>query len=297
MQRVNHPAAVKVRGCGSYLELREWLEHEGKCTVQTANFCKKAVICNLCAIRRSAKLCKAYEAKILELYADPKNANLKPVMLTFTIKNRDELHDGFQHLKSSLQKLMKKSADYKRRKNKSETPPEFVKVLGGVRSFEIKKGKGGKWHPHAHIFALLDDWIDQPKLSQEWLEVTGDSFVVGVTACKDGLLKGLIEVLKYTTKFGDMAPAEVLEVAAETRNAQLTSPFGILRGVQYEEIDHDEQLDGDFIDYIAIFMYQKKGYRLKLKREFHDDESPGAEGLRRMNEEAETLKSSRMSVP
>jgi len=295
MQRVRHPAAVKVRGCGSYLELREWLEHDGKCTVQTANFCKKSVICNLCAIRRSAKLCKGYEAKILELYGDPKNANLKPVMLTFTIKNRDELHDGFQHLKSSLQKLMKKANNWKQRINKPDVVPEFVKVLGGVRSFEIKTGKGGKWHPHAHIFALLDDWIDQPKLSQEWREVTGDSFVVGVTACKDGLLKGLIEVLKYTTKFGDMEPAEILEVAKETQNAQLTSPFGILRGVQVEDIDHDEQLDGDFIDYVAHFLYSKNGYKLKLKKDVHDDDpdGPAAEGRRRMEEENEILKRSR----
>lgn len=293
MHRVNHPAAVKVRGCGSYLELREWLEHDGQCTVQTANFCKKAVICNLCAIRRSAKLCKAYEAKVLEILGDPKNAHLKPVMLTFTIKNREDLHDGFQHLKGSLRKLMRKSTDYKRRKNKSDTPPEFLKVLGGVRSFEIKIGKGGKWHPHAHIFALLDDWIDQDKLSQEWLDTTGDSFVVGVTACKGGILKGLIEVLKYTTKFGEMEPAQILEVAQQTRNAQLTSPFGILRGVQVEEIDHDQQLDGEFIDYVAHFLYSKNGYKLKRKKEVHEDTI--AEGERRIEEERQIAKKARMS--
>jgi hypothetical protein len=291
MHRVNHPAAVKVRGCGSYLELREWLDHDGQCTVQTANFCKKAVICNLCAIRRSAKLCKAYEAKILEILSRPDSAHLKPVMLTFTIRNRDELHDGFEHLKSSLQKLMKKANNWKQRKTKPEIVPEFVKVLGGVRSFEIKMGKGGRWHPHAHIFALLDDWIDQEKLSQEWLEITGDSFVVGVTACKGGILKGLIEVLKYTTKFGDMTPAQILEVAEETRNAQLSSPFGILRNVKVEEIDHDEQLDGDFIDYIAHFLYSKNGYKLKRKGDVHEDVT--AEGERRMEEEKRILKRSR----
>lgn len=293
MHEVNHPAAVKVRGCGSYLELREWLDHDGKCTVQTANFCKKAVICNMCAIRRSAKLCKAYESKILEVLASPGTAHLKPVMLTVTVKNGEDCRDTFLHLKDSFRRLQRKANDYKRRKNKDGIAPEFVKVLGGVYAYEIKKGKGGKWHPHLHMFALLDDWIDQEKLSREWLEITGDSFVVGVTACKGGVLKGLIEVLKYTTKFSEMSPADILIIEQTVRGANLVAPVGVLRGVKVGEIDHDEQLDGDYIDYIAHFLYSKNGYKLKLKSDVHEDVV--SEGQRRMAEERRSLRDSRRS--
>jgi len=296
MRRRNHKHSIKVRGCGSYLELREWLEHDGQCTVQTANFCKKSVICNLCAIRRSAKLCKAYEAKILEVLSDPHHVNLKPVMITLTVKNEDDCRERFLHLKHSFRKLTRKASDYKRRKNKEGAPPEFCKVSGGVYSYEVKRGRGGKWHPHLHIFALLENWIDCEALSQEWEEVTGDSKIIDVRECQGGILKGLIEVLKYTTKFSEMSPADILTVEETVQGATLVNPLGILRGVQVEELDHDEQLDGDFIDYIALFMYQKNGYRLKLKRELHDDDEPSAEGARRIEEEREILKKARMCV-
>ena len=40
--------------------------------------------------------------------------------------------------------------------------------------------KTGEWHPHVHMFALLDTWIDQEHLSETWHEITGDSFVVDI---------------------------------------------------------------------------------------------------------------------
>lgn len=286
MERVKHKHAIKVRSCGSYLELREWLDHDGKCTVQTANFCKKAVICNLCAIRRSAKLCKAYEAKILEVMSDPKNANLFPVMITLTVKNEEDCAERFEHLKQSFTKLKKKANNWKLRKTKDCAPPEFAKVKGGVSSYEVKVGKGGKWHPHMHLFALLECRIDPYALSREWLEITGDSKIIDVRACKNGVLPALIEVLKYATKFSAMAPAEILEVERVVKGTRLCNPLGILRGVHAEEIDHDEQLDGDYIDYIAHFLYSKNGYNIKQKKEVHEDVK--AEVRRRLDEEQAT---------
>ena len=40
--------------------------------------------------------------------------------------------------------------------------------------------KTGEWHPHVHMFALLDTWIDQEHLSETWHEITGDSFIVDI---------------------------------------------------------------------------------------------------------------------
>jgi hypothetical protein len=267
---IDHPAFFKIRACGSYLELREWLDHDGKCTVQTANFCKNHVMCNMCAIRRSARLCQAYEAKVLQVLSDPETAHLKPVMITITIKNREDINDAFNHLKHSFTRLQKRAIEQKHRKKPPAVMDEFTKIKGGVYAFEIKKGKGGLWHPHIHFFALIEEYIDQEKLSNEWFDITGDSFVVGVTACKNGVLKGLIEVLKYTTKFSEMKPSDIVEIADMARNRTLCSPVGILRGVKVQPIDEDDQLDGDYIDYIAHFLYRKNGYRLKLKTEVHE---------------------------
>ena len=44
--------------------------------------------------------------------------------------------------------------------------------------------KTGEWHPHVHMFALLDTWIDQEQLSETWHEITGDSFVVDIRKVK-----------------------------------------------------------------------------------------------------------------
>lgn len=294
MAEVKHELTQKVRSCGSYLELREWLDHDHQCTVQSANFCKKPTLCNTCAIRRAAKMTKAYEQRINQIMEAQDNAHLVPVMLTITIKNRDDFFEAFMHLKNSFTKLMKKANNWKIRKNKPEICPEFVKVVGGVYSYEFKVGKGGKWHPHLHMFALIDEYIDQQALSDQWLEVTGDSFVVGVTECKNGILAGLIECLKYSTKFSDMTPEQTVRVYEQTKGKTLLSPVGILRGIKVEDIDSDEQLDGDFIDYVAHYLYSKNGYRLKLNTDVHQDVVE--EGQRRIEEEKSIVRRNRGRV-
>lgn len=283
MEKEKHPLSHRIRSCGSYLELREWQQHDHKCTVQSANFCKKSGLCHMCAIRRAAKMTKAYEQKINQVLLTPEHQNLIPVMITATIKNRDDFKDAFNHLKLSWSKLLKKSQNWKQRTNKPAVMPELVNMVGAVYAYEFKVGKGGKWHPHIHMFALLSNYIDQEKLSQEWLEATGDSFIIGVTECKNGILKGLIECLKYSTKFGDMTPEQIVHVYENSKGSALVSPLGILRKVPIEDIDSDEQLDGDYIDYIAHYLYSKKGYKLKLKSEVHEDVI--AEGERRIQEE------------
>ena len=41
-----------------------------------------------------------------------------------------------------------------------------------------------EWHPHIHMFALLDDWMDQEQMSKTWHEITGDSFIVDIRKVK-----------------------------------------------------------------------------------------------------------------
>jgi hypothetical protein len=66
-----------------------------------------------------------------------------------------------------------------------------------------------EWHPHLHMFALLDDWIDQEELSQYWHSITGDSMIVDIRKVKKekglGYSKAAAEVCKYALKFGDLS--------------------------------------------------------------------------------------------
>jgi hypothetical protein len=58
-------------------------------------------------------------------------------------------------------------------------------VKGGIWFFQIKKGKSDDlWHPHIHC--LVDGaFVPQKKLSAEWLEITGDSYICDVRPIKD----------------------------------------------------------------------------------------------------------------
>ena len=38
--------------------------------------------------------------------------------------------------------------------------------------------------PHIHMFALVDQWIDQQEFSEYWHSITGDSMVVDVRRAK-----------------------------------------------------------------------------------------------------------------
>ena len=62
---------------------------------------------------------------------------------------------------------------------------EFCKINGAMYSYEnTYNEKTGEWHPHVHMFALLDTWIDQEHLSETWHEITGDSFIVDIRRVK-----------------------------------------------------------------------------------------------------------------
>ena len=74
----------RVRYCGSWLHLREWIE-SGESRIRNANFCKQFLLCRSCAARRAGKLVTAYEAKVNTLTAA--QASLIPAMVTLTIKN------------------------------------------------------------------------------------------------------------------------------------------------------------------------------------------------------------------
>ena len=56
---------------------------------------------------------------------------------------------------------------------------ELCKAHGIVYAVEItNRGRG--WHPHIHMVALVDEWIDRKKLSQQWEAITVDSKIVDV---------------------------------------------------------------------------------------------------------------------
>jgi len=255
----------KLEDCGSFLHLREWLQQDGEVTLKKANFCKQHLLCNVCAIRRAAKTCAAYKPKIEKVLAD--NPHLMPVSITLTVKNGEDLEKTFAVLYDAWRDMTKHASNAKRQSRGYHhyDKIEWNKVQGFVRSAEVtNKGKG--WHPHYHVLALIDDYIDHERFKNEWLEFTGGSFIVGVTKIQpdeEGIMHALLETLKYAVKFGDLKPEQIAQVWARMRGSRFVSPGGLLRGVPPIDDLTDEDLTGPYQDYYAFWLHRCLAYKLE----------------------------------
>lgn len=268
LDRVDSKLSSQVAGCGSWLHVREW-ELSGESRLRNANFCKRFLICPCCAARRASKLVTAYEAKI-EVIQDM-IPGLIPVMITLTIKNGPNLGERLRHLKDSWSRMQaekRKGASASSR----NAPIEWNKVQGSVRAIEVTWNKKAReWHPHIHVFALVSEYVSQFNLSAEWERFTGDSMIVDVRKCRNGVREGLIEVLKYVSKPSELTPELLYELFATAKGSRFTDPQGILRGVPDPCIDSDddEGLHGPFRDFLALwngsgYSLQSVGHRLEI---------------------------------
>ena len=69
-------------------------------------------------------------------------------------------------------------------KRKGEVLTSSVRFKALCIHMKIHSMKTGEWHPHIHMFALVDNWIDQQEFSEYWHSLTGDSMVVDVRRAK-----------------------------------------------------------------------------------------------------------------
>lgn len=253
-----------VEGCGSWLHFREWYQ-SGDTRLMNANFCKRHLLCQACAVRRAGKMNEAYLPKV-EQVSEAHGSRLIPAMVTLTVKNGPNLEERVDHLKKAWSKMI---AARRRFMSNPERHPsvEWAKTVGSLRALEVTRSKSGEWHPHLHVFVLLSRYIQQRKLSEEWEAWTGDSKVVGVTKCKKGISSGLREVLKYSCKFSSMSPADTYHVHSTLRGSRLIDPQGVLRGVQIPDIDSDdiEGLEGPYRDFIASWVFGEDRYKITPK--------------------------------
>jgi hypothetical protein len=267
-----------VRGCGTWLHLREWLE-SGESRLRNANFCTKFLLCRCCAARRAAKLVVAYARKVETVMAS-RPIPLIPAMVTLTVRNGEDLSERLQHLKDSWSRMMAA----KRRGASASCRHDLIqwnKVQGSVRAIEVTRSTKG-WHPHIHAFVLLSGYVCQKSLSMEWQQYTGDSFVVGVTKCRKGIVSGLIECLKYASKLTELSPEDVLAVHYAASGSRFVDPQGVLRGVPDPDIrqDDDAGLTGPYRDFFACWSKFSKSYYFRTPKDEdgpEDDDDDGEE--------------------
>lgn len=171
-------------------------------------------LCPFCCRRRSRKLKSDYLPKV-EAFTQTKR--LQPVLVTFTLKHREE------KLSEALNRLNKSFKGLTRRK--------FWKdhFRGGLRVFENTIADDGNYHAHFHVLAFRSKFVDHKELKAEWKAVTGDSFVVNIKRIEN-VQDGVKEVIKYITKPLDIRTGKFTSVHLkdflELSGKRLVSTFG-----------------------------------------------------------------------
>ena len=255
------PIRSDLENCGSHLAFRFFYTVD-QVKLSSICTCKRHLLCPLCAIRRAAKSVKAYYDRFLILSVQ--HPDVKPYLVTFTVKDGPDLVERFEHLSGSLRGYYAQ-----RRKalplNTKNTPVEANKAIGGVGSYEVKKGSGsGEWHPHSHWIWLCPSAPSKAQIQQEWHERTGDSFIVDVTPFHGGdIASGFLEVFKYALKYSTMTHADNWEAFLALRGRRLVSSFGVFRGVEVPEQDTDEITLDDLPFYELVFKYIAGKYSLQ----------------------------------
>lgn len=257
----DHLLGQLVRGCASFLHLREWLKH-GESRLINANFCKKHLLCPTCAWRRSVKLVSRYTTKA-EILAK-EHPELIPCMITFGPRNGEDLLERL-HLLKEIIKKMGEAARKAASNPEKNLPIEWNKILGSLRSIEVtNKGRG--WHVHVHVFALLSRYVDREALSVELMRFSGgECKIVDVRACKNGIIAGMCEVIKYALKPGELTNEQTLHVYEQFKGTRMIDPTGLLRGVLEGDIDQDDlpDLDGPTRDMIAYWLWSSEKFHLR----------------------------------
>lgn len=269
----------KIAGCANWLIFNNYYTVD-QIRLASAHSCDKHLLCSFCAARRGSKYVQRYLDRLKIVMQG--NPDLKPVMLTLTTVNGNDLEERFTHFMKSLRKLLKK----RRNAKQGVTATELEKAVAGVYSVEVtNKGKG--WHVHLHAVLLIDDWIDREELSREWQAVTGDgSKILDVRLLAKGadvldasgeispkLVEAFAEVFKYALKFSDLDHGDRLHAWETMRGKRLVGSWGAFRGVKPPEGVLDDLLD-DLPFIRLIYRFSGQSYDLTSTRDFDENGHP-----------------------
>lgn len=254
-------AATKLKGCGQFLIFRNYYTID-QVKLEKFHVCGQHLLCPMCAGIRAARSMKRYLDRIHELMCQKRG--LKPVLITLTVKNGEDLEERYNHLTSSFRTLLSRYRDYKK---KGWGFNQFCKIDGAFYTTEYTyNDKTKQWHPHIHIFALLNEWIDQEELAETWHDITLDSYIVDIRRVKKtkehGYSKAVAEVCKYALKFGDLSVENTWDAFLTLKGKRLTGSFGSMHGVKIPDKATDDMPleELPYLEMFYRFVFDKKSY-------------------------------------
>ncbi|KXA92414.1 hypothetical protein AKJ66_04195 [candidate division MSBL1 archaeon SCGC-AAA259E22] len=172
--------------------------------------------CPECAFYRFLEMKEKYKR-----FKNPRNAKF----LTLTLIRSWDLEDLIERAIDCFKKLRRRKI--------------FRKVKGGFYSIEVKPPTAEGWFVHIHA-VISGPFIPEGKISEEWIDLTGDSYVVKITDAR--FRKNIVYyVLGYTSNKAKIKETwkgvpewrkEKFEEAV--KNRRLIQPFGNFFGIVYE---------------------------------------------------------------
>ena len=115
------------------------------------------------------------------------------------------------------------------------------------------------------MIALAEVEPNAERLSREWHEITGDSYIVDVRPIsQEDPASGFIEVFKYAVKFSDQEPADTVHAWETLKGKRLLASSGCFRGVDVPDELTDDCSDLEclpFMDMLYRYMHGA-GYTL-----------------------------------
>ena len=246
--------ADRVLACGDYLVFRHYFTVD-KVRLHGAQLCMKHLLCPLCAIRRGSKAMAAYLKRFEVIQLE--RPDLKPFLVTLTVKDGDDLAERFKHLHKAQRELWM-------RKHRGRGSALDL-VQGAVWSYEVKRGSGsGLWHPHLHMIALATSSPDAQQLAAEWHNITGDSYIVDVRPIdQEQPATGFVEVFKYAVKFSEQPPADTVHAWLTLARKRLLGSSGCFRGVEVPDDLLDDPEGFQDLPWVSLFYrFLGNGYSL-----------------------------------
>lgn len=269
------PTAVRAANlgrCGDWLEFHQFITLPGAPTrLAKGMFCQQPLLCQMDALRRSAKLLRRYFPKLLTAI----RAGMVPYFSTWSVPSGPDLRTQLELMRSHLRGMLRDSWEHRRGRLKRFEPASAF--AGSVLSLEIKRGEGtrseGGWHVHAHGLLLADRSVDGEAVKRAWCERTQCSVmaaqyleplksvagpggdVVSETLLESDVARDLCEVFKYPMKFTSMSEAdrwEAFEVVSG--KMQLLNASGCLRGVELDDDQAGDDWDPLDLPYLTVLL-------------------------------------------
>lgn len=185
-------------------------------------------LCPRCARRRSKKMGRAW-ADAAERVPKRRGYRWRLVTLTLLVGSTQGrlfgLEAGTQDLMADFVRIKDCFARLRRRwRNRDRW-----EGLAGFYALEVGELVTGR-NVHIHML-VYTPYLPQAELSEEWLELTGDSMIVDVRLAYDDLRKAVKEITKYITKLTLTRDVdELVAIHLAMRGKPTGRPFGLAHG-------------------------------------------------------------------